>query len=258
MENNQQNTADSQDKKSRALTRLKGLLSGASPILLIIITLGQWHDAKDILNKVYQTVISQFTHQVEYQQLQKIHVGITKQYLKKNLGLAKVVKRSKEAPEVLFEYYFHPKFLLTTLSQENRVVGYSVVSLKESFSPPIPYSQYNMREHNIGTVTTDIGTEYTSNLANINFFLQQENLGKNGLFMNRVLGKVEYLNQNTKFVSLLTTLERAEVTQDHKKSLNSVSQLREHITPNYFAISETPLNVVAESMLTKYEYHLLK
>lgn len=258
MENNPQKTPDNQDKKKPALSKLKELLTGASPILLIIITLGQWHDAKDILKKVYQTVISQFTHQVEYQQLQKIHVGITKQYLQKNIGLAKVVKRSKIAPEILFEYYFHPKFLLTTLSQENRLVGYSIVSLLDSFSLPIPYSQYDMREHNIETVTTEIGTEYISNLANINFFLQQENLGKNGLFMNRILGKVEYLSANTKFTGLLTTLEQAEITQDNEQSLESLSQLRQYIKPNYVAISETPFGVVAESLLTKYEYHQLK
>lgn len=237
-------------------------LSGA------IITLGQYKDAKELTGELLDTWMSKLTHKVEYKKLAELKVGITRQYLQAQMGQPKVIKSSSVQFGMTFEYYLHDKYLLSAFMKGDRLDCYSVLSLLPSFKPAIPFGKNQLNSEAMATLLTNPANEYVSDTVNLKYFLQQEPLGKAGLYMNRSIGVIQYpmkagsvkknqLSQNG-FGKSLERLEQAQVEGNIAFENKILTRLNDAYPANFFAVCEWPLTVVAEAVLTRFEYQQLK
>ena len=62
-------------------------------------------------------------------------------YIKSLVGEPHVLKRSKLKNKLRFHYYSEAKYTLTLISEDDRLVGYSIFTLEDGFSPKIPFSE---------------------------------------------------------------------------------------------------------------------
>ena len=106
-----------------------------------MITAGQFNDTKDLASSIYEATLTHFTHSIEYDLIEKIHVGNSMEYVKSLVGEPHVLKRSSLNLELQFHYYSKAKYHLTLISKDDRLVGYSVFPLKDGFAPKIPFSE---------------------------------------------------------------------------------------------------------------------
>lgn len=224
----------------------------------LVIIFGQYRDARDLAKESYELWLSKFTHQVEYKKLAKLQVGITRQYLQKQLGLPKVIKPSSVEFGMTFEYYFHQKYLLTAFMKGERLGCYSLLSLEPTFKPDIPFAKKPLRSGPMGEIPSKPFNEYVSDVINIHYFLQQEPLDKSGMYMNRSIGVIQYQPKPGGFVDDLHGLAKIMVQGGLEQETKMLTRLNKSHAANFFALCELPLTVVADAVLTRYEYQQLK
>ena len=73
-------------------------------IAALMISAGQWSDTKEIATSSYESIVENFTHSLQYEMLEKIHIGNSIDYVKSIVGEPNVIKRSKIDSNVLFQY----------------------------------------------------------------------------------------------------------------------------------------------------------
>ena len=226
-------------------------------IVALMLALGQWGDVKDVVEDIYSTVITNFTNNIEYNDLSNISVGITKNYFIEVLGEPRVIKTSAINPSLEFYYIFHDKFLLCGIFEKNRLKGYSVLALKDDFYLQIPFSNLTLQDGGLIN-SSDMIDGFVSDSVNIVFYLENQKMGIEGVFYNRALGAVYYSEPSKNISEQMYELEQQRMFGNDASIVEQQQKLRRYIKPNYLAISELPLDVIAESQLTKYEYNHLK
>ncbi|MCW8833684.1 MAG: hypothetical protein OQK03_10225, partial [Colwellia sp.] len=185
-------------------------------IAALMISAGQFNDTKDLASSIYEATLTHFTHSIEYELIEKIHVGSSMEYVKSLVGEPHVLKRSKLNPELQFHYYSKAKYHLTLISTDERLVGYSVFTLKDGFAPKIPFAE----ELGLKTLAQAHKTtgSYSYDVGNLLYFIESQDLGKQQMFLTLMRGYVEYgasaqessalINDKNKVAKLLETLDQ--------------------------------------------------
>lgn len=232
-------------------------------IAALMISAGQWSDTKEIVTSSYEAVIENFTHSLQYEMLEKIHIGNSIDYVKSIVGEPSVIKRSKIDSNVVFQYYDEGKFNLTLISSDNRLVGYSVFTQKEDFIPKVPFSE-DLGSINIIDAHKTQGV-YSYDIGNLIYYIESQDLGKQQMFLTLIRGYVEYgatpsvksigPDYEKSLVSLIEKLDQKVTFSDNEEEISVVlTDVRKTVYPNYYAITELEPSIIAEALLTRYEY----
>jgi len=244
----------------------KKVQSSILMIAAILISIGQWGDTKDVLKSAYSAFVENFTHKVQYKQIDKVNIGNSIAYIKTFLGEPNAVKRSRIVVDVEFYYYIRKKFIFTVITSDKRINGYSVVSRISDFSPEIPFSgplgESTILEKNSSEF------EYSFDNRNLTYYLESQNLGKEKMFLSLSKGFIGYaavpgsVKVPEKYLATIkTSINTMDSLATYSDNLNElkkeVESLRAKIKPNYYAVSELESKIVAESLLTRFEYQTL-
>lgn len=234
-------------------------------IAALMISAGQFSDTKEIVKSSYESIIEHFTHSLQYELLEKIHIGNSIDYVKSLVGEPNVIKRSKINADVRFQYYNEGKFNLTLISSDGRLVGYSVFVQEDGFSPTIPFSE-DIGSQSIANAHKTQGV-YSFDVGNLEYYIESQDLGKQQMFLTLMRGYVEYGASPTKIrngvdykktvTSLIEELDQQATFSENDDALSSVlSNLRKAIYPNFYAVTELEPAIIAEALLTRYEYQM--
>ncbi|WP_440903095.1 ETEC_3214 domain-containing protein [Catenovulum sp. SX2] len=234
-------------------------------IAALMISAGQWNDTTEVVSNLYTATMANFTHELEYELIDNINVGNSFDYVSASIGEPQVIKRSKIKPDVQFFYYVKNKFDLTLLINDGRIVGYGLLTKQDDFLPNIPFVG-QFKTENLYSANSHFN-HYFFDTNNLIYYLEHKELGKQQMFLNLLLGYVEYGATPEQFADAqaLNTQVAQQIKQlEHKMTFSESDQeiaeelqkARKMIFPNFYSISETEPDVVAESLLTRYEYQL--
>lgn len=219
-----------------------------------MISLGQWGDTKDIIIDSYEGFITHFTDKVELEKLSHVRVGANLTYLESVFGDARLIKTKNQNSELQYRYYHTEKFLLALAVNQQRVAGYQLVSLKQSFQPPIAFSNHLLGEQPLAEYQPFSGN-FNTDTANLRYYLEPVTLGPDGLFLNRQLGFVEYGAADEQYQKILQELnELLLIAYDNNDLLQKTTEFRKSLIPNVYSFGEISLEQAADMLLTRYEY----
>lgn len=236
-------------------------------VAAVMMSAGQFNDTRDLAISVHDVVVAKFTHELEYELINKINVGNSLAYVKSQVGEPQIIKRSKILNGIVFHYYHKEKYSLTLISDEDRLVGFSILPNIADFQPKLPYREL-LGNKTISNAADQSG-KYAYDVTNLLYFIEAEGLGKSAMYLTLVRGFIEYAAlaetnndiEQTKSALLghLNSLQTAEETIDDeliydKERDSIISKVRTSLHPNYFAVTELGIEVVAESLLTRYEH----
>ena len=247
----------SSDDAGNAPARKKSVYEYFVAGALGLMALGQWGDTKDVIVEAWRLTLSNFTHQYEYQALDRINVGSNLRYIKTLIGEPQLTKASKYSDEISFAYYLKEKYILTLIVKENRVSAYTITSLVDDFVPHSLLTK-TVTEDNI-TIANNYGTieDFALDFNNIEYLLVREELGKEKLFVNNYFGAVSYTNDvqlpGEELREIYNTLSMDEVSSE---ALAKVKQLTTKAMNNFYGAGENDLSIIADSVLTNFEYSL--
>lgn len=243
--------------------RLKRFQSTLYMIAAIMMASGQWNDVKELYTSLYEDALAKFTNSIEYELIDKINVGNGLAYTKIMIGEPKIIKRSKLDNEVSYYYYLKDKYDLTLIAKGERVVGYSIVSKKTGFAPDVPFSEA-LGSDSLATIDSK-APKYYFDVANLIYFIESQELGKQQMFLNLVRGYVEYgstsesvkdpISHDERTLSAINTLDKAE-TFGEGDSGAAIKSIQSLVYPNFYGITELDPKLIADALLTRYEYQL--
>ena len=222
------------------------------PICVFIISLGSFSEAFLLVEDLMERLRSKFSNEVEYETLEKIHVGNTIAYLEDLVGAPAATKSINDDLDV--NYYFDDKYLLTGYFKADRVVAYLVVPLVEGFEPVLPWNN----EMNIGEGEF---TDYQANIeyygfdeANTNrYFVELAEQGLSGFLQNAYLGSVQYGLGDIN-IDALGELYRAEVHGSEEDFFAVINGYRSSTMPNFYGEGELDLSLLQKGMLSNGEF----
>ena len=144
-----------------------------------------------LVEQASDRVISSFTHFPEYKDLSLMRVGISRDYASEIFGVPQVHREL--GGELSAEYYFTRKYLLTILTRRSEVAGYTVISLRDGFAPPVfDHDAGGMGEFSLSEVPGEPGdflVDWTKTSA---VYLEEVNLGESSLNQSALLGWLNY------------------------------------------------------------------
>ena len=151
------------------------------------------------------------------------------------------------------------------ISSDSRLVGYSVFTREVDFIPKIPFSE-DLGSLNISDSHKNQGV-YSYDIGNLIYYIESQDLGKQHMFLTLMRGYVEYgatpsVNQNSAdyvkaLESLIEKLDQKATFSDSKEEISiALDDIRKAIYPNYYAITELEPAILAEALLTRYEYKM--
>lgn len=237
----------------------KKLQTGLMMLAALVISAGQWNDSMEVASNLWHLSMANFTHELEYNKINAINVGNSLSYIQKRLGDPQVIKHSKVDPIITFYYYTEAKFDLTIMTDGSRVAGYAVYTKQQGFTPKVPFSKA------LGFTTLANQSKYYSDYKfdahNLFYYIEKQEMEQEG-FLNLVQGYVEYAAHPYEGVKkdlnqLLSVLdEKATFSESENDITPVVEAIRNKVKPNFFAISELPSKIIAESLLTRAEYNM--
>jgi len=229
----------------------------ATTIGVGFLALGQWGDTKDVLTDAWVLGWSNFSHKYEYEALEKIQVGSNLRYVKTHFGQPKLIKKSKYNDTLNFVYYLEDKFILSLILEGERVNGYTVTSLTEDFVPNLLQENFDNSHKNTIASNYDQIADFTLDFNNVEYLLVREELGKDKLFISRYLGSIGYHSDiNISEEQLRILYEKLNVDEENPSILAETKKLTQVARNNFYGIGEVDLSVIADSVLTNFEYSL--
>jgi len=226
-------------------------------VALAIMALGQWADSKEMAEEAYVAIVSNFTHKYEYKELNSINIGSNIDYISQTFGSPQLIKNSKYIDKISFAYYLHEKYILTLVLKENRVTAYTITGLKDDF---IPNNLLNKTpSENKFTVANNTANimDFTLDYNNIDFFLVSEELGKNKLFINQYFGAIGYQNNiNITAAELRKLYDQVNLEEESDSIKDQALAISRKARNNFYGAGEVDLSIIADSVLTNFEYSL--
>jgi len=222
--------------------------------LAIIMALGQYSEAVSLIRDGIDTIQSEFTNDIEYDTLSKIHVGNTAPYMESLLGSAQV-SRSINA-EINANYYYHDKYLLTLFFKEDRVIAFTFLPLVDDFYPAVVRSDkhsWKLGKGNFMDFPANPKTYIIDHAKTASYYLESLEKGRTGLFVNSYLGKVTYTAASES--SQIAALYKEEVHGEDNVILKLQTQLRKTEIPNFYGEGELGLELIEKSILTGAEFN---
>ncbi|MCL1059514.1 hypothetical protein L2729_16200 [Shewanella gelidimarina] len=247
--------ADGTPKKKGFFARLA---SGFLLLMVILMGLGNWADTKQLLTEAYQAFITNFTHQIENNRVASLDIGNYLQFAQKSVGIPQVIKASNLDPTIEYRYYKDPKYLLTLINKDQRIVGIVLHSLQQNnsiiseFTPMVPFTDNLLKVNSIADITLDSNL-FFYDYQNISYYLQSKELGPQGMFLNLLAGFTEYEQVQPNAFSMLNELEHATL-DGNSADVSALTQKLATYPANFYAISEIPPEYIADSLLTKHEF----
>jgi len=254
-----------EEQLTSAPTLWKKVQTSIMMVAAIMISAGQFNDTKDILLSAYEATLTHFTHSIEYDLLDQIHVGSSMDYVKSLVGDPHVLKRSKLNSKLKFHYYNEAKFTLTLISEDDRLAGYSIFTLEDGFSPKIPFSEF-LGTKSLAQAHKETGS-YSYDIANLLYYTESQDLGKEQMFLTLVRGYVEYgaiaqknkvsthyKKRLTKAIEMLD--EKATFSENEVELIEPLKIVRQSVYPNFYAVTELEPIIISEALLTRYEFQL--
>jgi len=226
-------------------------------VAISAMAIGQWSDTKAILEESYIGIVSNFTHTYEYESLNKINVGANLAYIEQTLGSPQLIKKSNFVDELQFNYYLHEKYILTLIHKNERILGYSILSLVDDFIPNNLITKDKTKDkHTVFQFYTSL-SDFTLDYNNIDFILVQEELDKSKLFLNQFSGSVGYFDYLNLKSSELKTLYNELNNDDSIVDMSAdIQKITSKTINNFYGIGEFDLAIMADSILTRFEYYL--
>ena len=222
----------------------------AMTVMLLMISIGQWNDTKDVLLSAYEEIISRWTNTLEYQKLSQLRVGYSREYVESLLGVPQVTKHSKLSEDTTFSYYGTSKYILTTAVTNDRLSGFSVIALQTDFYAPIVYLDKELNKNRLDSYIPPQGM-FETDFGNAEYFIENYELSRNLMFYDFSLGVINY--------GLLTDNLRNEIKALNRQLNNgedlllSDLSIQDKILPNYYSVSEFSSDIMIESILSRYE-----
>ena len=221
--------------------------------LAIIIALGEYSEAVTVIGDSIETVRSEFTNDIEYETISKIHVGNTVPYMEELLGSPQVSRAVGKG--LVANYYYDEKFLLTLFIHSERVTAFTVLPLLEGFKPEVAATSkgpWNLAEASFSSFPANPQTYVIDHAKTASYYLESLDRGRAGLFVQSYLGKVSYSVQSES--PLLVAFYNKDVHGSDKEVLESQTQLREAEQPNFYGEGEIALDLIEKSILTGAEF----
>ncbi|MDN4502147.1 hypothetical protein QX776_07020 [Alteromonadaceae bacterium BrNp21-10] len=248
------------DSESRSSPYYRALMGTA----LAMISFGQFNDTKELLSGIYQDITTHFTHQIQYDQLGHLTIGRTISYVEGFFGPPEVIKISKQLPEVQFQYYNIDKAVITIMNHNGRVGGFVVIPIANDFDPLMPYVGKKLHQTLLANQEYS-EPEYYFDSYNLTYFAGTQNLGKPYMFLQWVTGFVEYgglqrsLNTNTldQQISIrnIAKVNELFIADQQQEVANTILDLQQSEIANFYAYTELDSALVAESLLTRFEFN---
>lgn len=250
----QDNNSEIEENEEEPTTGFQKFRSIALSIMLLMISMGQWNDTKDVAIAAYEEAISRFTNNIQYEKLAKLRIGYTVDYTQTLIGEPRVIKPIRSIEGGYFSYYSAEKYLVVTASKDNRVIGFSVTANDEFFDAPIAYINQNLQEKILSSYFEDVDN-YATDFGNSNYFFEMLELNHQQMFYEFSIGVIE--NQQISADALLKIKTLNEQLNKGEEPLLEELKLPSLLKPNYYSVSEVSSEIMHESILSKYEMKFL-
>ena len=255
----QQESRAEQREESRRATIYRVIVS----VAFTLISIGQFTATKELVSATYEDVKATFTHEVEYEQLESLNIGRTIPFIEDTFGPPEVIKTSSYQPEVRFQYYNIEKAIITVFNHNGRVAGFVIVPLVNDFIPPQPYRDFPLAKQPISAASAGDDGLYLD-ASNLLYYAESEDMGKQYLFMQRVIGFVEYggLELAVNEVEIDTDIILKEILAlneyleagEEDELVEAITVFRAAYPPNFYAYTELDPTLITESLLTRIEF----
>ncbi|AZG34735.1 ETEC_3214 domain-containing protein [Shewanella psychromarinicola] len=228
-------------------------------IAFILMGLGNWSDTKELITEGYQGFITHFTDRVEQKSLNTIRVGNYLAHVEANIGMPTIIKSSSINSALKYRYYKQDKYLLTLITEQQRVSGVVVHSLfndsviLDRFAPQIPFTDLHLLTDSIESITQR-SNDFFFDSNNLIYFMTTTGLGAAGMQLQLTAGFTEYDGQQDHFKSTLDELGQVLMLDETEK----VAPLAKKLTvqaANFYAVYEIDEQIIADSLLTRYEFN---
>lgn len=226
---------------------------------LCVVTLGQWNGARMMMESVYVNFITHFTNHIEYQDLEQVRVGANVIYLETIFGAARLIKPSQTSDGLDYRYYHSDKYLLALAVKASRVEGFQIIALSPSFQPFYILSDTRVNMAPLAEQFPD-GAEFVTDNANLRFFMEAHQLGREGLFASIYPATVSYGARSAElseveYFAVIDELNEFYVLSDDEGIHRSVARLRQRLPSNSYSFGNISLETAADMTLTEYEFH---
>lgn len=249
-----------EEQLSRRRAAYRVLLS----VALAMISFGQFNDTKELLSDLYERVTTNFTHTIEYKKLDELSIGRTIDFIEAQFGPPEVIKQSAYDDNVVFQYYNLKKAVVTILNHKGRVAGFVVVPLKDDFAPTMPFVEKAIGTQTFQAEMKDTG-DFFFDANNLVYFAESQDLGKRFLFLQRVLGVIEYgklttfdsndeAHDSEKTLDMIGSFNDLLLADDEARLVTAIEGFRTTRKPNFYAYTELDPSLIAESLLTRIEF----
>jgi hypothetical protein len=232
----------------------------------LMISAGQWADTKELVTSAYSGFVENFTHTLQYELIDELNVGNSMAFVIATVGEPNVIKRSSVDRTVQYYYYNKEKFTLTLITSDERLNGYSILTRIDDFIPQVPFAEDLGSKAIVETNNSEFS--YSFDTGNLIYYIESQNLGKDKMYLSLTRGYIEYAAQpittsempsyrNNVHASLESLMQQETFAGDEDNTTEAVNNVRTLVMPNYYAIADTDSKIVAESLLTRFEYAML-
>ncbi len=223
-------------------------------IVALIMALGQFSEAVSLIGDGWKSLQSKFTNDVEYAALSKLHVGNTAPYVQSIFGEPQVSRKINDS--ITANYYYLKKMLLTLFIKDARVTAFTVLSLKEGFTPKVPtvtgqpLELGNFTYQDYPAMPTLYLVDYSKSDS---FYIENLEAGQTGLHYKRYLGNVRF--GSGKHRSEIQAFYKLDMMGIEGKPLEtSQKALRAAVKPNLYGAGELGIDLIEKSLMTDAEF----
>lgn len=225
---------------------------------LCVVTLGQWNGARMMVESIYTNFITHFTNHIEYQELEQVRVGANLAYLETIFGAARLIKSSNTDTSLDYRYYHNNKYLLALAVSNSRVEGFQIIALQANFQPSYIFNHQRLNAAPFAEQFQS-GADFTVDNANLRFYKEAHDLGREGLFSSIYPSIVSYGASvddaaTADFLAAIDALNHAYVLDIDKDIEQSLARLRQRVTANAYSFGNISLETATDMTLTEFEY----
>lgn len=246
-----QEVDDSVEENATPLAKFRSI---AVTVMLLMISIGQWNDTKDVAITAYEEIISRWTNNIQYEKLAQLRIGYTEAYIQTFLGDPQVIKPMNSLEGGFFSYYSTPKFLLTTATQEGQLLGFSILAIKDDFASPIVYLNKNLNDETLDTYLSNIDS-YMTDFGNSVYFMEVSELGRQNMFYDFSIGVFKISTLDDDVMEQINVLNE-QLNRGDEPLFESL-QISSLVKPNYYSVSEFSSEIMHEGILSNYEMQAL-